>query len=60
MDWVLKPNTNYVRSDGVRKLMTTNVNGLFVFGTLINGLSAGSSAGMSGMSGPWTVFACLT
>lgn len=40
--------------------MTTNVNGLFEFGTLINGLSAGSSAGMSGMSGPWTVFACLT
>ncbi|TGL13088.1 DUF1554 domain-containing protein [Leptospira levettii] len=42
IDRVLKPNTNYVRSDGVRKIMTTHVNGFFAFGTLTNGLFVGA------------------
>ncbi|MBM9590961.1 DUF1554 domain-containing protein [Leptospira sp. 201903075] len=60
IDWVLKPNTNYVRSDGVTPIMTTNVNGLFIFGTLTNGWSGSAVTGISGMSGSWIVFGGLT
>ncbi|TGL87137.1 DUF1554 domain-containing protein [Leptospira congkakensis] len=60
IDWVLKPNTNYVRSNGITPIMTTNANGLFIFGTLTNSWSAAAATGISGMSGNWTVFAGLT
>ncbi|MCW7494611.1 DUF1554 domain-containing protein [Leptospira sp. 2 VSF19] len=60
IDWVLKPNTNYVRSDGVTPIMTTNANALFIFGTLTNSWSATAFTGISGMSGSWTVFSGLT
>jgi len=35
VDWVLHPNTTYTRPDGTI-IMTTNGNGIFVFGTLTN------------------------
>ncbi|MDA1353984.1 MAG: DUF1554 domain-containing protein [bacterium] len=35
IDWVLKPNTNYVRPD-LARIMTTNDAGIFPFGTLEN------------------------
>lgn len=35
VDWVLKPNTNYYRSDGVTFVAKTNANGIFDF-TLTN------------------------
>lgn len=60
IDWVFKPNTNYVRSDGVTPIMTTNVNGLFIFGTLTNGWTSAALTGISGMSGTWVTFAGLT
>ncbi|WP_167482974.1 DUF1554 domain-containing protein [Leptospira perdikensis] len=60
IDWVLKPNTNYVRSDGVTPIMTTNVNGLFIFGTLTNSWTSAVTTGISGMSGTWTTFGGLT
>lgn len=60
IDWVLKPNTNYVRANGTTPIMTTNANGLFVFGTLTNSWSSTALTGISGMSGSWTVFAGLT
>lgn len=60
INWVLKPNTNYVRADGVTPIMTTNINGLFIFGTLTNGWSSAVATGISGMSGTWTTFSSLT
>lgn len=60
IDWVLKPNTNYVRADGVTPIMTTNANGLFIFGTLTNSWTSSVTTGISGMSGNWTTFSTLT
>jgi len=33
VDWVLQPNTKYYLSDGTTHIMTTDSNGIFVFGT---------------------------
>ncbi|EMY59992.1 PF07588 family protein [Leptospira terpstrae serovar Hualin str. LT 11-33 = ATCC 700639] len=60
IDWALKPNTNYVRSDGVTPIMTTNANALFIFGTLTNSWTSAALTGISGMSGTWVTFAGLT
>ncbi len=56
IDWVLQPNTNYFRFDGTTPIMTTNANGLFVFGTLTNSWTTTAVTGISGMSGTWTTF----
>ncbi|TGK87680.1 DUF1554 domain-containing protein [Leptospira noumeaensis] len=56
IDWVLKPNTNYVRADGVTPIMTTNANGLFIFGTLTNSWTTAAVTGISGMAGTWNTF----
>lgn len=40
--------------------MTTNVNGLFIFGTLTNGWTSATLTGISGISGTWNTFAGLT
>ena len=54
VDWVLKPNTNYSRSDGTTLIMTTDANAIFVFGTLNNGFENTHHPYWSGLNDDWT------
>ncbi len=55
VNWVLKPNTTYYRSDGTTKIMTTNSSGIFVFGTLDNlFLNAPNGTWWTGLNSDWT------
>lgn len=56
IDWVFKPNRNYVRADGVTPIMTTNENAIFIFGTLTNSWISIARTGVSSMSSNWTTF----
>ncbi|MCB1200944.1 MAG: DUF1554 domain-containing protein [Leptospiraceae bacterium] len=53
-DWVLLPNTKYVRSDGTTEIFTTNSNGIFEFGTLTNAISSGSGFVWTALNVNWT------
>ncbi len=55
VDWVLSPNTTYVRSDGTTVIGTTNEYGIFT-GTLTNYIDGGGYPPMTGLSGTtWMV-----
>lgn len=57
INWVLRPSENYYRSDGTTKIMTTNANGIFVFGTLSNPfVAAGMPSYWTGMDADWTTY----
>ncbi|MCE9600355.1 MAG: DUF1554 domain-containing protein [Spirochaetia bacterium] len=53
LDWVLKANTTYQRTTGVT-VLTTNANGIFVFGTLTNPISTGVAGWWTGINANWT------
>jgi len=53
VDWVLQPNTTYYRSDGSTIILTTDSNGIFVFGTLDNSFGSGGRLWM-GLNADWT------
>ncbi len=53
VDWVLKSNTNYFRSDGTTLIMITNANGIFVFGTLTNSFDTPATAYWTGLNNNW-------
>ena len=53
VDWVLQPNTDYVQADGVTPIMTTDNNGLFVFGTLTNSISTTAKIVWTDMLASW-------
>lgn len=53
VDWILQPNTDYVQSDGTTAIMTTDANGLFVFGELTNSITAGGSDYWTGLDANW-------
>jgi hypothetical protein len=52
LDWVLKPNTNYVRSDRVTEIGTTNDSAIFTF-PMINSISTGSQKPWTGLTADW-------
>lgn len=55
IDWVLWPNTKYFKPDGVTLVMTTDVNGVFIFGTLTNFINnAVAYSAWTGINGDWT------
>ncbi len=54
IDWVFQASTPYVRASGGQAVMTTNANGIFVFGTLTNSFGAGSTKYWSGLNADWT------
>lgn len=51
-DWVLYPNTKYLRTDGSTEIGTTNSAGIFTF-SLTNSIG-GSSSPWTGLKGDWT------
>ena len=53
VDWVLYANTDYVRADGTTPIMTTDANGLFVFGTLTNSVSTTAGSVWTGLLSSW-------
>ncbi|GMT49798.1 MAG: hypothetical protein IEMM0008_1337 [bacterium] len=53
VDWVLQANTSYARRDGTA-LMTTDSNGLFVFGTMHNSWDGTITFDATGLSDDWT------
>ncbi len=56
-DWVLSASTNYVRADGSTSIVTTNANGIFVFGTMTNSWQSGAQVlSWSGTYYNWTAF----
>ena len=54
IDWVLKPNTKYVRADGTNEIFTTNANGIFEFGTLSNSISETTLFAWTALNNDWT------
>ncbi|WP_244934871.1 DUF1554 domain-containing protein [Leptospira jelokensis] len=60
IDWVLKPNVLYTRSNGTSPIFTTNANSLFIFGALTTSWTDSPLVGVSGMSTTWTVFPGFT
>ncbi|MCB1200942.1 MAG: DUF1554 domain-containing protein [Leptospiraceae bacterium] len=56
IDWVLKPNKKYVRSDGTTEIFTTNENGIFVFGTPTNAISETTEYAWTALFGNWTSY----
>ncbi|MEQ8352278.1 MAG: DUF1554 domain-containing protein [Leptospiraceae bacterium] len=55
VNWVLKPNTKYVRSDGTTEIFTTNSSGIFPFGTANDGIVDPATNGIpTGLHIDWT------
>jgi len=57
VDWVLKANSNYYLTDGATKIMTTDENSLFTFGSLdnsFNGVGFAGSPSWTGLNQDWT------
>ncbi len=52
LDWVLKPNTNYVRSDRTINIGTTNASAIFTF-PITNTISTGSQKTWTGLTANW-------
>jgi hypothetical protein len=63
IDWVLKPNTTYYRSNGSTLVFTTNANGIFDFHTdsiptdISNSFDTSASEYWTGVDWPWVVVA---
>ncbi len=57
IDWVLLPNTAYFRSNGTTQIMTTNANGIFIFGTLANSFEVAAIPYWTGLNTNWTTSA---
>ncbi len=53
VDWVLKASTDYTRVDGT-SIMTTNLNSIFVFGTLTNSFASSGTSLRTGFRSGWT------
>ena len=54
--WVLQPSTKYLRLSDSAAIMTTNANGIFVFGTLTNSFDAGAGVNYwTGLQNNWTL-----
>ncbi|MCB1192610.1 MAG: DUF1554 domain-containing protein [Leptospiraceae bacterium] len=53
VDWILTPNTTYLRADGTTEIMTTNWSGIYPFGVLVNGISFSGKA-WTGLTLTWT------
>jgi hypothetical protein len=59
VDWVFRPNTTYVRSDGTTTVMTMNANGIWDFGAggntnlLVNAFDAAASTYWTGLDWDW-------
>ena len=54
IDWVLKPDTLYYRSNSSTPIMTTNSAGIFVFGTLTNSFLTTTDDYWTGLEADWT------
>ena len=55
VNWVLKPNTKYFRSDGTTEIFTTNSSGIFPFGTANDGIiDPGTNGIATGLQTDWT------
>ncbi len=54
-NWILHPNTKYVRSDGTTEIFTTNSSGIFEFGTATNGATGTTDGYLTGLDADWTV-----
>lgn len=59
IDWVLQPNRTYARTTGVT-VLTTNANGIFVFGTLTNAMATGVAGWWTGLNSNWTFNSACT
>ena len=57
LDWVLKPLTEYYRSDGTTRIFTTNANAIFVFGTLDASMDIPGNQAYTGLQNDWTTHA---
>lgn len=53
IDWVFLPNQLYVRPSGLT-VITTNANGIFVFGTLTNSIGTSVNLTWTGLNENWT------
>ncbi len=56
IDWVFLPNTSYFRTDGTTQIMTTNANGIFVFGSLTSSFLGVMTSYWTGLNADWTTF----
>ncbi|GIX41510.1 MAG: hypothetical protein KatS3mg129_1243 [Leptospiraceae bacterium] len=60
IDWVLKPNTTYIRANGSTFIFTTNSDGIFIFGTANNSISDGPPSTIyfiwTGLNQDWTIY----
>lgn len=54
IDWVLKPSTKYVKSDGSTELFTTNSSGIFQFGNLSNQMTSSATDLGTALNSDWT------
>ncbi len=54
VDWVLAASTTYTRSDGTTTILTTNANGVFVFGSLTFSFAGAAGLLWTGMANDWT------
>lgn len=55
IDWVLRSNLTYVRSDSKTPIFTTNNYTVFPFGTALNSVMTGSAGAWTGLSTGWQV-----
>ncbi|MCE9500629.1 MAG: DUF1554 domain-containing protein, partial [Leptospira sp.] len=54
IDWVIRPDTNYVRSDGATLIKKSDSNGIFNPFPLVNSVTSITSGYWSGMLSDWT------
>ncbi len=54
VDWVLAANTTYTRSSGSPDILTTNANGVFVFGSMTNSFVGAAGFLWTGLANDWT------
>lgn len=55
IDWILAAGTSYFRTDGTG-ILTTNANGIFVFGTATNPIVTSTLYAWTGLASNWTEF----
>ncbi|MBL8019851.1 MAG: DUF1554 domain-containing protein [Leptospirales bacterium] len=59
IDWVLQANRTYARTTGLT-VLTTNADGIFVFGTLMNAVATGAAGWWTGLNSNWTFNSACT
>lgn len=60
VDWVLIPNMNYFRQDGVTPVFSTNAAGIFVFGAMTNSFAASAGDYWTALRADWRTVAGLS